>query len=88
YGCVTRRTMGGKILCKEEAISVMDAIKAYTINGAYLEGTEKEKGSFEPGKLADMVVLDRDILTINPNEIIEAKAVMTIVGGEVVYERK
>jgi hypothetical protein len=88
YGCVTRRTMGGNILCKEEAISVMDAIKAYTINGAYLEGTEKEKGSFEPGKLADMVVLDRDILTINPNEIIEAKAVMTIVGGEVVYERK
>ena len=88
YGCVTRRTMGGNILCKEEAISVMDAIKAYTINGAYLEGTEKEKGSFEPGKLADIVVLDRDILTIDPNEIIEAKAVMTIVGGEVVYERK
>jgi len=88
YGCVTRRTMGGKILCEEEAISVMDAIKAYTINGAYLEGTEKEKGSFEPGKLADIVVLDRDILTIDPNEIIEAKAVMTIVGGEVVYERK
>lgn len=88
YGCVTRRTMGGKILCEEEAISVMDAIKAYTINGAYLEGVEKEKGSLEPGKLADMVVLDRDILTINPNEIIEAKAVMTIVGGEVVYERK
>lgn len=88
YGCVTRRTMGGKILCEEEAISVMDAIKAYTINGAYLEGTEKEKGSFEPGKLADMVVLDRDILTIDPNEIIEAKAMMTIVGGEVVYERK
>jgi len=88
YGCVTRRTMGGNILCKEEAISVMDAIKAYTINGAYLEGTEKEKGSFEPGRLADMVVLDRDILTIDPNEIIEAKAVMTIVGGEVVYERK
>jgi predicted amidohydrolase YtcJ len=88
YGCVTRRTMGGKILCEEEAISVMDAIKAYTINGAYLEGTEKEKGSFEHGKLADMVVLDRDILTIDPNEIIEAKAMMTIVGGEVVYERK
>jgi len=88
YGCVTRRTMGGKILCKEEAISVMDAIKAYTINGAYLEGVEKEKGSLEPGKLADMVALDKDILTINPNEIIEAKTVMTIVGGEVVYERK
>ena len=88
YGCVTRRTMGGKILCEEEAISVMDAIKAYTINGAYLEGVEKEKGSLEPGKLGDMVVLDRNILAIDPKGIIDAKAVMTIVGGEVVYERK
>jgi predicted amidohydrolase YtcJ len=88
YGCVTRRTMGGAILCGEEAISVMDAIKVYTINGAYLEGAEGEKGSLETGKLADMVVLDKDILTIDPGEIVEAKAVMTIVGGEVVYERR
>jgi hypothetical protein len=88
YGCVTRRTMGGVTLCEEEAISVMDAVKAYTINGAFLEGAEKEKGSLEPGKLADMVVLDRDILTIDPSGIIEAKAVMTIVDGEVVYERR
>jgi len=60
----------------------------YTINGAYLEGAEGEKGSLEAGKLADMVVLDRDILTIDTGEIVEAKAVMTIVGGEVVYERR
>jgi len=86
-GCVTRRSSSGDYLCREQAISVMDAIMAYTVNGAYLEGTENEKGSLEPGKLADMVVLDRDILTVDPLDIINTKVLMTIVGGEVVYER-
>jgi hypothetical protein len=86
-GCVTRRSSGGDYLCREQAISVIDAIRAYTVNGAYLEGTEGEKGSLEPGKLADMVVMDRDILTIDPLDIINARALMTIVGGEIVYER-
>jgi len=87
YGCVTRRTQRGRTLAGEQAISVMDAIRVYTINGAYLEGTENEKGSLEPGKLADMVVLDRDILTVDPEEIVDTRVLMTIVGGEVVYER-
>jgi len=87
-GCVTRRSSGGDYLCKEQAISIMDAIKAYTLNGAYLEGTEKVKGSLEPGKLADMVVLDRDVTSIDPLDIINTEALMTIVGGEVVYERE
>ena len=86
-GCVTRRSSSGDYLCRDQAISVMDAIRAYTVNGAYLEGTEGEKGSLEPGKLADMVVLDRDILTVDPLEIVDTKVLMTIVGGEVVYER-
>ena len=89
YGCVTRRTlMGQTLLAEEQAISIMDAIRVYTINGAYLEGTEDMKGSLEPGKLADMVVLDRDILTCDPEEIIDTKVLMTIVGGEIVYQRK
>ncbi len=88
YGCVRRRTQREKVLAEEQAISVMDAIRVYTINGAYLEGVEDEKGSLEPGKLADMVVLDRDILTIDSEEIIDTKVLMTIVGGEVVYERR
>ena len=86
-GCVTRRSSSGNNLCREQAVSVMDAIRAYTVNGAFLEGTEDEKGSLEPGKLADMVVLDKDILTVDPLDIINAKVLMTIVGGEVVYER-
>ena len=87
YGCVTRRTLEEQVLAEEQAISVIDAIRVYTINGAILEGTEKEKGSLETGKLADMVVLDRDILTIDPRDIINTKALMTIIGGEVVYKR-
>ncbi len=87
-GCVTRRSSGGDYLCREQAISVMDAIRAYTVSGAFLEGTEDVKGSLEPGKLADMVVLDRDILTVDPLDIINTRALMTIVGGEVVYERE
>jgi predicted amidohydrolase YtcJ len=88
HGCVTRRSSTGRLLAEEQAIPMMDAIRAYTLNAAYLEGKEDEKGSIEPGKLADMVVLDRDILTVDPREIIETRALMTIVGGEVVYERK
>ena len=71
----------------EEGIPIMDAIRAYTINGAYLEGKEAEKGSIEPGKLADFVVLDRDITTRDPEEILETTVLMTIVGGRVVYEK-
>ena len=86
YGCVTRKTKGGRVLADEEAIPIMDAIRAYTINGAYLEGKEAEKGSIEPGKLADFVLLDRDITTTDPEEILKSRVLMTIVGGKVVYE--
>ena len=88
HGCVTRRSSTGRSLAEEQAIPMMDAIRAYTINAAYLERKEEEKGSIEPGKLADMVVLDRDFLTVDPGEIIETRALMTIVGGEVFYERE
>ena len=87
HGCVTRKSMRGQVLCKDEAIPAMDAIRVYTLNGAYLEGTEKEKGSIETWKFADLIVLDRDILTVDPDEIIKAKVLTTIVGVEVVYER-
>jgi hypothetical protein len=63
----------------------MDALRAYTWNAAYLEGTEDIKGSIEAGKMADFVVLDRDITTEPHEEILEAKVLMTIIGGEVVY---
>jgi hypothetical protein len=71
----------------EEAIGVMDAIRVYTWNGAYLAGDEDRLGSIEPGKLADMIVLDRDVLTVPHEEIKEIKVLKTIVDGKIVYER-
>ena len=65
----------------------MDAIRIYTWNGAYLGKEEHLKGGIEAGKLADMTVLDRDILTVQPEEIKDIKVLMTIVDGKVVYGR-
>ncbi len=72
---------------EESRITLEEAVRCYTLDAAHASFEEDIKGSIEPGKLADMVVLDRDILTVDPEEIIETKALMTIVGGEVVYER-
>lgn len=71
----------------EEAISVLDAILLYTYNGAYLGKEEESKGSIEPGKLADLVVLDRDILAVDSEEIKDIKVLETIVDGRTVYRR-
>jgi predicted amidohydrolase YtcJ len=86
YGCVTRKTRSGQTICKDEAIPILDAIRAYTWNAAYLEGTLEEKGSIEKGKFADFVVLDRDITTVPPEEILETKVLMTMINGKIVYE--
>jgi hypothetical protein len=85
YGCVARKSRSGKYLCKEEAIPILDAIRAYTWNAAYLEGTEDTKGSIEAGKFADFIILDRDITALPHEEILEAKVLKTIIDGEVVY---
>jgi predicted amidohydrolase YtcJ len=65
----------------------MDAIRLYTWNGAYLGKEEDFKGSIEPGKLADLVVLDRDILAVPPEKIKDIKVLTTIVDGKIVYQR-
>jgi TonB family protein len=90
YAAVTRRTLddknpGGWV--PEEKITVEEALRAYTINGAYAEFQEKEKGSLEVGKLADIAIIDRDITTIPPETIRDAKVTTTIVGGTVVFDR-
>ena len=58
----------------------------YTLSGAELEGTAQEKGSISPGKLADLVLLDADPLTVDADALKDIKAKMTIVGGKVVWE--
>ncbi|MCX6012789.1 MAG: amidohydrolase family protein [Chloroflexi bacterium] len=67
-------------------ISREEAIRMYTINGAWQNHLDHKVGSIEPGKLADFCILDNDILTINPQEIQKTKNVMTIVGGEIIYK--
>ncbi len=86
YAAVTRQTSDGRNKegwIPEEKISVEDAIKCYTINNAYASFEDNIKGSIEPGKLADLVVLSDDILTIPFEDIKNVKADMTIVDGEI-----
>jgi predicted amidohydrolase YtcJ len=87
YSIVTRKAYTGERIGPDQAIPVKEALRLYTINGAYASFEEGIKGSIELGKLADMVVLDRDILTIPPDELKEMKVDTTIVGGEVVFQR-
>jgi predicted amidohydrolase YtcJ len=71
----------------EQRLSVQQAVHAYTLGAAYASGEEALKGSLTPGKLADLVVLDRDILKIEPAQIHETEVVATMLGGEFVYQR-
>ncbi len=66
-------------------MSVEEALRAYTCDAAYAAFEEKEKGTLERGKLADLVLLDQDITRIPPERIRETKVIMTVVGGKIVY---
>jgi hypothetical protein len=87
YGLVTRRTSSGDVLYAGEGVTPMEAIRAYTIDGAYAAWEEGVKGSIEQGKLADLVVVDRDPLAIPQDDLKNVKTVMTIVEGNIVYRR-
>jgi predicted amidohydrolase YtcJ len=71
-----------------ERLSIEDAIRAYTLDAAYASFEEREKGSIEPGKLADFAVLSRNLLEIEPQAILDTAVWMTVVGGEVVFSRE
>jgi predicted amidohydrolase YtcJ len=84
---VLREGVGsGKVNGADERLSLEDAIRAYTINGAWQDHMEQEKGSIEPGKLADFCVLDADITSVDPHEIKAIGVTTTIVGGKVVHK--
>jgi predicted amidohydrolase YtcJ len=87
YHFVSRDTISGGVLGADQKITRKEALQVETINNAYLTFEEKLKGSIEPGKLADLVVLPEDILTV-PDKRIERMGVsMTMVGGTIVYRR-
>jgi predicted amidohydrolase YtcJ len=85
---ITRRLADGSTLHPEQAVTRLEALRMWTLNGAYLSFEEKIKGSIEPGKLADMVVVSKDFLNCPEDEIKDIEALLTIVDGKPVYERK
>ena len=87
YEALSRVTMSGESAGTEERLGLFDAVRMFTINGAYASFEEKIKGSLEPGKLADLIVLDRNLIGSRPEEIREAAVALTMIGGEVVHER-
>ena len=91
YGAVTRETLDGKHpggWIPEQKITVEDALRAYTSGSAYASFEENIKGTLEPNKLADFVLIDRDLTRIPAEQIRDAHIMMTVVGGRVVYERE
>jgi predicted amidohydrolase YtcJ len=84
---ITRKMIDGAVLHPEQRISRMEALKMWTWNGAYLMFAEKEIGSIEPGKLADLVVISKDYAKCPEDEIKDIEALRTVVGGKVVYDR-
>jgi predicted amidohydrolase YtcJ len=87
YATVSRRLKDGTVFYPDQRMSREEALKSYTMNGAYAAFEEDTKGSLTPGKLADITVLSKDILTIPEDEIPTTQVVFTIVGGKVVYNR-
>jgi hypothetical protein len=91
YAAVTRRTLDDKNpdgWQPQQKISVTETVRAYTVGSAYAEFAETVKGSLTPGKLADLVILDRDIFTIDPVEIMDAWVACTIMDGKIVFARE
>jgi predicted amidohydrolase YtcJ len=88
YAAVTRKPWGEGPFFPEQRMTRQEALRCYTLDAAYAAFEEHLKGSLTPGKLADIVVLSHDILSVAEDEILETQVLCTIVGGDVVYERK
>ena len=88
YAAVTRSTSDGSLFYPAQKLTRQEALKTYTINGAYAAFEEDIKGSLKPGKLADFVVLSNDILKCSEDDILNTRVLYTVVGGEIKYKQK
>lgn len=88
YALVTRKMKNGSVFYGEQRMTREEALRSYTINGAYAAFEEEFKGSLKPGKLADITVLSKDIMTVPDDEILNTQVLYTIVGGKVLYKKK
>jgi len=87
YASVTRRMKNGSAFFPEQRLSREEALRTYTINGATAAFQEDILGSLKPGKLADITVLSKDIMTVPEEEILSTEVRLTIVGGQVLYQK-
>jgi predicted amidohydrolase YtcJ len=87
YATVSRKLTNGTVFYPDQRMSRMEALKSYTINGAYAAFEEDNRGSLKVGKYADITVLSKDILKVPEDEIPTAKVAYTIVGGKVLYKK-
>ena len=87
HTAMVRQSHTGQPVGERQRISFLEAIRMYTINGAHASFEEDAKGSMEAGKLADLVLFDRPLLSAEPDEMLEARVEWTMVDGEMVYER-
>jgi predicted amidohydrolase YtcJ len=87
YATVSRKTKDGRVFYPDQRMSRMEALKSYTLNGAYAAFQESSRGSLTVGKLADMTVLSKDITTIAEDEIPTVQIFYTIVGGKILYKK-
>jgi predicted amidohydrolase YtcJ len=85
---VTRRDILGRPCNPEEAISLEDALRAYTVNGAFASFEEGIKGTLRPGMLGDVTVFETDLFSIDPDELTTTRVDFTVIAGEVAYERE
>jgi len=88
YSAISRKLKDGSVFYPDQKMSRIEALRSYTINVAKSGFEEKIKGSLEVGKLADIVILSKDILTVPEDEVPTTEVLYTIVGGKVAYEKK
>ena len=90
YASVTRKTLRGLPeggYEPQQKMSREQALRSYTVDAAFGAFEEKNKGSIEPGKLADFTIFTQDLMTISENQILQTEVSMTILGGAVVYQK-
>jgi predicted amidohydrolase YtcJ len=88
YAAITRQDASGEPpggWHPEQRMTREEALRSFTLDAAYAAFEEDAKGSLEPGKLADFIVIDRDVMTCEPREILDTRVLQTVIGGEVVY---
>jgi predicted amidohydrolase YtcJ len=85
---VTRKGRDGKVWGGNQRLTIEQAIRCYTMHGAYASFEERVKGSLTPGKLADLVVLGEDPTKVDPNSLVDVPVEKTMVGGTFVWDRE